>query len=59
MTDNVWDAVMCPACHWNTYDMRGISDRHEPPPRWCPECERHGQGRPTLILVTITAEVRS
>lgn len=58
MTDNVWDAVICPACHWNTYDHSATSARGNPPPRTCPECERHGQGKPSLLRVTITAEPR-
>ena len=54
-----WAAVLCENCHWNAYDLRGISERHDPPPRWCPECERHHHVRRELTLVTISAEVRA
>jgi NAD-dependent SIR2 family protein deacetylase len=58
VSTETWDAVMCPNCHWNAYDMRGISDRPQPLPRWCPECERHHHVRRDLTLVTLTAQVR-
>lgn len=58
ITEDTWDAVMCPACQWNTHDLAATSARGNPAPRWCPECDRHGQGKPALVRVTITTRER-
>jgi hypothetical protein len=58
ITEDTWDAVMCPACQWNAHDLTGLPWPTSSPPRWCPECERHGQGRPALVRVTITTRER-
>ena len=59
ITEDTWEAVMCPACQWNTHDWAGSSARGNPAPRWCPECERHHHVRRELTLVTLTALVRT